>query len=145
MFCLNLAFFWSTIFAQGCVPKAETSKYSLDSNFRNLGRGHGRGGHFKSCWFGCVQNFTGGKHLPPACWILSFDDFPKGSPQCKKVTKLRTLSVPPLALSKFLLCANFINQNSFYDIRENTPKSYVTFFALMASLRVTGQVEPRKS
>ena len=47
-------------------------------------------------------------------------------------------------------CANFINQNSFCDIRENTPKSYgmglsppphtenvrsfVTFFALMASL-----------
>ena len=51
-------------------------------------------------------------------------------------------------------CANFINQNSFYDIRENTPKSYgmglsppphtekvrsfVTFLRLMASLSHIG-------
>ena len=52
---------------------------------------------------------------------------------------------------KFLLCANFINQNSFYDIWENTPESYgmglssppygkspqfCDFFALRASLNV---------
>lgn len=36
---------------------------SLDGNFRTLGRGDGRGSHFKSCWFGCVQNYTRGMQI----------------------------------------------------------------------------------